>query len=270
MLGRALVRELADRHDVVPLRRQDLDITKPREVLNTLRQAQPDWVLHTAAFTQVDLAESRPEEAFLVNAWGTRNVAAAAGEAGAAVLYYSTDYVFDGKRRRAYSEWDVASPLNVYGESKLAGENEVRSLCSRHLIIRTSWLFGPGGRHFVRTILTRAQQGSALRVINDQRGSPTYTLDLAVASKELIELGARGICNVTNSGSCTWFELACAVLRLAGLEAEVTPVESSDFETAAVRPAYSVLDRQCLLAYGIGPLRSWEEAVKVLLESEHV
>ncbi len=269
-MGRALVQILGARHDLVPLERNDLDVSGLNAVRETVGRIQPDWIVHAAAYTRVDDAEREPEAAWRTNALGSRNVAAAAREAGAAMLYYSTDYVFDGRSRRPYSEWDATVPLNVYGRSKLGGEQEVRHLCPAHLIVRTSWLFGPGGSHFVGKILEHARHNRPLRVIDDQVGSPTYTLDLAAASLQLLDANARGIFHVTNSGSCSWYELACTVLELAGLEVPISPIPTSEFPTPATRPAYTVLGRSCFEAIGAPPLRPWQEAVADFLERDDV
>ncbi len=270
MLGQALVRTLEARHEVLALGRDRLDVTQPLEVERAVAEARPDWIVHAAAFTGVDAAEAQPEEAFRANAWGSRNVAAAARRQGCAVLYYSTDYVFDGRRRAPYREWDEPAPLNTYGASKLSGEREVRSLCPAHLVVRTSWLFGPGGDHFPGKILERAARGDRLRVIDDQIGCPTLTDDLAAASLELIEIDARGTYHVTNAGSCSWYELARAVLELAGSETAVEGVPSSEYPTPARRPAYSVLDQCCLLWSGVGPLRPWQEALEAFTRGRDV
>lgn len=261
MLGQALCPLLARFHDVEPLPIDKLDITSLRDTRALIGAARPDWVVHAAAFTQVDEAETKPLEAYRVNAVGSRNVAVAAQEAGAGILYFSTDYVFDGTSPAPYREWDVPGPINHYGRSKLAGENLVRQLCPRHLIVRTSWLFGPGGQNFVDKILKRTQDGQPLRVVQDQRGSPTLTEDLAEMSRQLLERGCFGTYHVTNSGSCSWYEFAREIVVISGLSTEVVPVTSAAYVTPAARPAYSVLDNYLLKCEGISLLPPWQDAL---------
>ena len=270
MLGQQLESVFSQDHSVLAVDLEDLDITRFDQVRETVAGCQPDWILHAAAFTQVDEAETRVDEAYRVNALGTRNVAAAAHENQSVLLYYSTDYVFDGGQRHPWREWDRPSPVNEYGRSKLAGEHFVRALAPSHLIVRTSWLFGPGGANFVDKMIQRGRLGGPLRVVDDQTGSPTFTKDLAAASKQLVERNLRGIYHVTNSGHCNWYELATEVLTLAGLDIEITPVPTSDYPAAAPRPAFSVLDNFLLRIEGIPLLRSWQEAVAAYLRKPHV
>jgi dTDP-4-dehydrorhamnose reductase len=268
MLGQKLCQLLARRHDVFPLPIDKLDITSLEDTRRLVWKADPDWVIHAAAFTQVDQAESKPFEAYRVNALGTRNVAVAAVECDAAVLYYSTDYVFSGRTEEPYREWDEPEPINHYGRSKLAGERYVQLLCPRHLVIRTSWLFGPGGVNFVGKILERATKQKRIEVVDDQRGSPTLTHDLAEMSLRLIERESRGLYHVTNFGSCTWYEFAREILSHRGVPAEIVPVASGAFPTPAPRPAYSVLDNYLLKCEGIPLLPPWQDALARYLKEE--
>lgn len=268
MLGKRLVEATSARHQTYAFTRRELDITSMRDVRGKVGEVKPDWIVHAAAFTRVNEAESNPE-AFRVNALGSRNLAAAAFENGSSMLYFSTDYVFDGRSCKPYREWDRTSPINEYGKSKLAGENFVRSLCPNHLIIRTSWLFGPDGSNFVDKIIELARGGGLLKVVNDQRGSPTYTRDLAVASLALLERGSRGVYHVTNSDDCSWHEFAQTILRIAGLHNEVAPDSTRERPAEAHRPAYSVLDNCMLKLEGRPPLRNWGEAVAAYLESRY-
>ncbi len=260
MLGQALCKAFA-KHSVYPLSSRQPDVTSLDAVRQTVSDLKPDWILHAAAFTQVDKAESNPFEAYRVNALGTRNMAAAAVENGSRLVYYSTDYVFDGTQKRPYREWDPANPLNEYGRSKLAGEFFVRSLCPLHLIVRTSWLFGSKGSHFVQKILQLAQEKEHLDVVSDQQGSPTFTTDLAYMTLCLVEGEKKGTYHVTNSGSCSWHELACEIVSLSGLSLHVNPIESSAFSAPTLRPANSVLENYLLELEGIPLLRSWQSAL---------
>lgn len=264
LLGQALCKAFA-KHHVSALLLQDLDITSLSAARRLFSDLKPDWIVHAAAFTTVDAAESNFFEAYRVNALGTRNIAVAAFESGSRLLYYSTDYVFDGRLKRPYREWDPTAPVNQYGYSKLAGEHFVRSLCPAHLIVRTSWLFGPGGSHFVGNILARAQKDGRLQVVNDQRGSPTFTIDLAYMTLCLLEGDKRGIYHATNSGDCSWFEFAREIVSRAGIEVEVSPIVSSDFPNAAPRPAQSVLENLSLKVDRIPLLRPWQNALAAFL-----
>ncbi len=264
MLGQALCKTFSE-HCVYPLSSRDLDVTSGKAARQIFSELKPDWIIHSAGFTQVDAAESNSLEAYRVNALGTRNVAVSAYENHSGLLYYSTDYVFDGKKDRPYREWDLTNPLSVYGESKLAGEFFVHSLCPRHLIVRTSWIFGAGGSHFVQKIMHLAEKKDCLDVVCDQRGSPTLSSDLASMTLCLVEAGKRGTYHVTNSGSCSWDELAREIISLCGFKTEVHPIDSSAFAAPARRPPYSVLDNYLLQLEGIPLLRSWQSALAAYL-----
>jgi len=264
MLGQALCKAFS-KHSVYPLSSRQPDVASLDAVRQTVSDLKPDWILHTAAFTRVDEAESNPFEAYRVNALGTRNMAAAAVENGSRLVYYSTDFVFDGTQKRPYREWDPANPLNEYGRSKLAGEFFVRSLCPLHLIVRTSWLFGSKGSHFVQKILRLAQGKEHLDVVSDQRGSPTFAIDLAYMTLCLVEGEKKGTYHVTNSGNCSWHELACEIVSLSGLSLQVNPIESSAYSTPTLRPANSVLENYLLELEGIPLLRSWQSALAAFL-----
>jgi dTDP-4-dehydrorhamnose reductase len=190
----------------------------------------------------VDACEAEPDRAFLVNGLGARNAALAAAAVGAAVLAISTDYVFGGGATRPWREHDPAAPLGVYGRSKWAGEQAIREVHPRHLIVRTAWLFGRGGPNFVDTILTRARAGQPLAVVGDQRGSPTWTRHLASGLRRLAERAQYGTYHCTNAGDCTWHELADHALRRAGLHVPVERISTERLGRPAPRPAYSVLD----------------------------
>ena len=264
MLGQALCKAFA-KHSIYPLSSGQPDVASLHDVRQKFSKLKPDWILHTAALTRVDEAESNPFEAYRVNALGARNLAAVAAENGSRLVYYSTDYVFDGTQKRPYREWDPTHPLNEYGRSKLAGEFFVRSLCPLHLIVRTSWLFGSKGSHFVEKILQLAQVKESLDVVSDQRGSPTFTSDLAYMTLCLVEGKKIGTYHVTNSGNCSWHELACEIVSLSGLSLQVNPIESSAFSTPTRRPANSVLENYLLELEGISLLRTWKSALEAFL-----
>lgn len=264
MLGGALSRQLPSVHEVYPLSSTHLDITSLQECRRVLSKIKPDWVLHTAAFTKVDEAESKAADAYRVNGLGTRNIAIAAEENGSRLVYYSTDYVFDGTRGKPYREWDQPNPLNEYGNSKLAGEFFVKAVSRAFLIIRTSWLFGSAPHsppHFISKVLSQARNGKTLRMVNDQCGSPTFAEDLASTTAALMALDVRGIYHVTNSGSCSWFDFAREILKQAGCEVPLVPISTHELPLAARRPSYSVLDNFCLRIEGLPELRPWQEAL---------
>ncbi len=218
-----------------------VDVTDYPALLAAARETRPDWVVHLAAWTDVDGCEGDPDRAFLVNGLGTRNAALAAAEIDAGVLAMSTDYVFAGDTPTPRREHDPVSPLGVYGRSKLAGERGAREVNRRHVIARTAWLYGQGGRNFVDTILARAREGAPLRVVNDQHGCPTWAGDLSDAMLALLEARQYGTYHVTGSGQCTWHELAVAACELAGVPARIDAIGSGELNRAAKRPSYSVL-----------------------------
>jgi dTDP-4-dehydrorhamnose reductase len=269
MLARALVPALdAAGHAVLAPSEGTFDVTRPAgELAVTVADWRADWVVHLAAFTRVDECESRPETAMAVNAGGARHVAEAARAAGAGVVALSTDYVFDGRGSRPYREDDPAAPASVYGRSKWEGEQAVRAATPRHQIVRTAWLYGEGGPNFVDTILARARAGQPLRVVDDQRGSPTWTADLAEGLVRLLGSGRTGTFHCTNRGDCTWYDLAAHVLRRAGLDTPLERTDSAGFPRPAPRPAYSVLDPGGFEAATGWRMPHWSDAVDRYLGS---
>ena len=267
MLGTELMEAFRPGFDVVGVDRPEIDIGIPEQCLSKANHIRPDVIINAAAFTQVDGCETHQEEAFRVNGQGAGNLARAASETGSYFVHYSTDYVFDGLKEDAYLEEDAPNPRSVYGKSKLLGEELIHRHCPNHLILRTSWLFGQNGPNFIRTILDAAQNGTPLRVVNDQRGSPTYSKDLASHTVRLVEKRCRSTYHVTNGGSCTWFELASRALEWAGIrDVPMTPVSTSEFLRPAPRPANSVLANARLEREGFPPMRSWEEAAREYVE----
>lgn len=262
MLGHALIPVLEKDHEVFGLTRTDCDLCDENTVRKIFLRQKPDTVVHLAAFTNVDGCELDPEKAKAWNEFATLNVAKAARDIDAALLYTSTDYVFDGQATRPYSEDARTNPLSVYGKTKLMGEKYVQGMVERSFIVRTSWLYGTGGKNFVSTILGIALEKSELRVVNDQRGSPTYARHLAEKLAELVMTSDYGIYHVTGSGDCTWFEFARKVFDLHGLqETRVFPISTSQCNRPAPRPAYSVLANQRLGSLGMGLLPHWEDGL---------
>jgi dTDP-4-dehydrorhamnose reductase len=262
MLGRALVNELDMRglaHADVDL--PEVDIANPAHVAKLIADESPEVLLNAAAWTDVDGAESNPEAAERGNVVAPGVVSREAAKAGALLVHLSTDYVFGGAGADPYPEDAPLAPHGVYAETKLAGEEAVRSSGARHLIIRTAWLYAPWGKNFVLTILRAAREGKNLRVIDDQRGSPTYAPDLARAILDLVRAGATGTYHAVNSGIATWYDLAAEAVRLAGLDVPIARVTTAEFPRPAPRPAYSVLKTTKLEAALGHPMRPWRDAL---------
>jgi dTDP-4-dehydrorhamnose reductase len=270
MLGQTLVPCLEKRgHDVTAFVKANLDVTDFKQVQSTLASVPKlDLVIHCAAYTKVDQAESEPELANLVNGQGTENVAMACKQLGLPMLYVSTDYVFDGERNpsehRPYEPTDKTNPLSVYGKSKLAGETAVQRHLNQFYIVRTSWLYGPYGKNFVDTIRSLAEQNKPLRVVSDQVGSPTYTLSLSNIIADLIETKRWGIYHGTDDGAASWFDFAQNIVKDLGVP--VTPITTQEMPRPATRPKYSVLDKSTLISAIGRPLPSWQEALQSYLQ----
>ena len=265
MLGRAVVAELGARHEVVPLLRRDCDLVDPARTAAWIAARAPEVIVHCAAWTDVDGCETDPERAWRQNAFATLNVALAAQNCDARLCYISTDYVFDGRKDGPYREDDATGPLNVYGRSKRSGEEHVLRHVPRNWIVRSSWLFGPGGRNFVRTIAALLDRQEVVRVVDDQLGSPTYTVDLAVALRALVESELYGIYHVTNSGTCSWYEFAAAIATALRSRSRVEPCRSADFPRPAARPRNSVLDNAHYRSSGLPAPRDWRAALRAYL-----
>jgi dTDP-4-dehydrorhamnose reductase len=260
LLGKALMRQWTG-DTVTGLSSRDADIRDAQSVQQVMSETRPEWVVLSAAYTDVDGCESKRELAFAVNRDGALNVAQAANLVGAPFVFLSSDYVFDGKKTTPYEIDDSRNPQSVYGKTKAEAEIKLLELNPDFCIVRTSWLFGTGGKCFPDTILKLAATRPALEVVNDQRGSPTYVEDLAQAIIQLCRKDASGIVHVTNSGDCTWFEFAQEIVRGAGLNTPVRPVNSQQMARPAPRPAYSVLSPKSLNFRGI-EMPLWHDAVR--------
>lgn len=266
MLGRALRQVFAGRNEMIWFTRNDFDITDLDRTLIKIRAGRPDFLIHAAAYTDVDGNELNPEKAYLVNGVGTRNVAIACEQTGCPILYVSTDYVFDGNKKSPYNEWDAPNPINSYGLSKLIGERFVTSLTNRFFVVRTSWLYGGNGKNFVDTIVKLLSKKKGLKVVDDQVGSPTYAYDLALKLRELTGKG-YGVYHLTNSSKCSWYEFAAEIARLKGIKAKISPITSAEFNRPAQRPAFSVLKNNMLKLEGVKKLRPWKKALKDYLKT---
>lgn len=259
LLGRALMREWIE-DEIVGLDSRDVDIRDVDRVPNMVEKKRPDWIVLAAAYTNVDDCEIHPDLAFAVNRDGAVNVAKAAKRSGAKLLFLSSDYVFDGKKTSPYETEDARNPQSVYGRSKAEAEVRLLEVLPDCCIARTSWLFGTGRKCFPDTILKLAASRPVLDVVNDQRGCPTYSVDLARAIIKLCRNHASGIVHATNSGDCSWFEFAREIVKGAGLAAEVRPVSTQQMARPAPRPAYSVLSAKSLQQYGV-VMPTWPDAL---------
>src|ERR1035437_6869512 len=266
LLGQDLVRELNREQDqLTALSVEDADLRDHARVRDLIRDSRPDWILLSAAYTDVDGCESNRDLAFAVNSVGAVNVAEAGREAGSRLMFLSTDYVFEGSKGSPYQTGDARNPTSVYGESKARAEERLLEILPEVCIARTSWLFGHGGKCFPATILKLASTRPEISVVNDQRGSPTFTRDLASALVKLCRASAHGIVHVTNSGNCSWYEFAAEIVRQSGLPAAVKPVTTAEFPRPARRPAYSVLSPDSLHAYNIH-MPEWQDALRRYLK----
>jgi dTDP-4-dehydrorhamnose reductase len=265
LLGQALTSAL-DGEQVTALRSKEADLRDPSRVQEVIRASRPDWVILAAAYTDVDGCESNRELAFSVNTQGAVNVAQAARDSRSRLMFLSTDYVFDGESRLPYEVGARRNPINVYGASKAQAEEKLLEILPDVCIVRTSWLFGLGGKCFPATILKLAATRRDISVVYDQHGCPTFTADLAVAIVELCKKSARGIVHATNSGSCSWYEFARKIAKIARLPVVVKPVTSGEFPRPARRPAFSVLSPASLHSYGIS-MPGWQDALRRYLSA---
>ena len=268
MLGSDLMARLEGRHEAVGVDVDDFDITDELAARDAVAALRPGWVIHLAAYTNVDGCEGDPDTAHRVNAEGAGNIAKACWGVRARMLHVSTDYVYDGRKDAPYAETDPVGPLNAYGASKLKGERAVLRVLPDALVVRTSWLFGLNGPNFVEAILRQVGVKDELPVVDDQVGSPTFTVDLADALARLVEAGASGIVHVSNSGECSWYDYARRILELAGITGiTVRPVSTEKLGRPALRPAYSVLSNERYAAITGHRLRAWDEALAEYLKN---
>jgi dTDP-4-dehydrorhamnose reductase len=254
----------------------EADITKIDDLITVFKQINPWLVIHAAAFTNVDLAESEQDKARAVNVQGSENLAKICSQFKAKLVFISTDYVFDGKKKAPYLTTDQTCPVNFYGQTKLAAEKAISSILDEYLIVRTSWLFGVHGKNFVKAIRTKAVKDGKLYVVNDQIGSPTYSVSLAQALALLIKKifsennnpENYGIYHVTNSGQCSWYDFAGLILEFSNIKAELEPVGTDFAKRAAKRPEFSVLDKSRFKAVAQTELCSWQDALRQYLKQE--
>lgn len=248
-------------YKVFGMGKSELDITNEEEVNKVVSFLKPEIIIHCAAYTQVDNAESDSDTVFLINGIGTRNIAIAAESNRSKLIYISTDYVFDGCSTTAYHEFSPVSPINIYGTSKLAGEMMVRDFHSKFFIVRTSWVFGVNGNNFVKTMLQLSKEREQLKVVHDQIGCPTYTVDLSKCIIQLMETNKYGIYHVSNSGSCTWFDFAKEIFKQTKISIKLEPCTTDEFPRPAKRPKYSILDHMGLRINNFEPMPHWKSAL---------
>jgi len=269
MLGTDLVEQLSGKHQVIGVDVEDFDITDVRQVEENVLDFNPELVIHSAAYTNVDGCETNVEQAYRVNAVGSQNMALACQKIDIPMLYIGTDFIFDGSKTTPYLEWDHPNPLSVYGSSKYAGEYFVSHLLQKYYIVRIAWLYGEHGNNFVKTILRLAAERDKLQVVDDQVGSPTYTRDVALGISKLVRSDNYGVYHMVNKGSVSWYGFAKKILELSGVQGvEVEPITSDKLDRPARRPAYSVL-RNFALELTIGdPMRNWEDALEEFIENK--
>jgi len=284
MLGRALCERLANRHEIFGIDLNEirdtryeirnfykLDITDRDLIIQKIEEVAPDIIIHCAAYTDVDGCELNPEKAQELNVAATATIAEGCKLTSSYMIYISTDFVFDGKKKSPYTEKDKPNPINIYGKTKLEGENAVKDMLDKYLIIRTSWLFGKGGKNFVDIILNRAKKEKELKVVNDQIGCPTYAIDLAeaiasVISSQLSVIRGR-LLNITNSGSCSWYEFTKEIIDLASISGvDIMPISSEELGRPAKRPKMSVLDNTQFRQISGRYLPPWRDALRRYLE----
>ncbi len=269
-LGTNLIRclgrlEHKEKHEIIGATRKELDITDNKEVLEYFKNNSFDAVINAAAYTDVDKCETDFDNAFLVNAIGPRNLAIAAYKYGFKLIHISTDYVFDGKNPDGYYEFDRPNPISKYAITKFAGEEYVKNHCTQYFIIRTSWLYGKYGKNFVKTMLTLSESREEIKVVNDQKGSPTFSEDLVDFISKIITTEKYGIYHFSNSGSCTWYEFAKEIFKITNKDMTVHPISTEEFNAPAPRPQYSILNNYMAKLEFDHESRSWQEALQEYL-----
>ncbi len=293
-LGSDLVKVVGKDYQTIPASSADFDVKNFEAAMEFIKNAKPDVIIHAAAFTDVDGCESQQNKAFTVNGLGTRNVAIAARGVDAKLFYISTDYVFDGAKTEPYREYDHPNPQTIYGKSKLMGEEFVKEQLRKFFIIRIAWLYGQNGHNFVKTMLNLAREKEEIKVVDNQRGSPTWTMDIARQIRKLLSTEAYGTYHCTSQGSCTWYEFALEIFKCAGYEAEVDPngsthlipnpesllpntqdltpitlrpVTSEEFPRPAKRPVNSVLENYMLQLQHLDIMLPWKESLERFMSS---
>lgn len=264
-LGFDLVNYLHESYDILSYDKTDLDITDICNTVKIVKEVKPDIIINCAAYTDVDDCERNVDLSYKINAIGVGNLAAAAVETGARLLHISTDFVFDGESFSPYTEFSTPNPISVYGKSKLAGEEMVREICPRHYILRTAWLYGRNRNNFVKTMLNLAESTNKIRVVNDQVGSPTYTMDLIQVISMIIDNDAYGTYHVADEGCCSRYEFAKKIFDIIGKSIKVIPITTEELNRPAKRPKYSVLKNNMLELRFNYHTRNWQDALNEFL-----
>ena len=259
-LGHDVVRELEQRgHEVTGVGREEMDITDAEKVRKIIRDCVPDAVIHCSAYTAVDRAEDEADQCRKVNVEGTKNIAEICAELDCKMIYISTDFVFSGEGERPWETDDAAGPISVYGRTKYEGEDEVKSRLDKFFIVRISWVFGKNGNNFVKTMLRIGKENGAVKVVDDQIGSPTYTRDMAVLLADMVQTEKYGVYHASNEGFCSWYDFAKEIFRLAGMDdVSVMPITSDQFPAKAKRPFNSRMSKEKLVKEGFNKLPSWQ------------
>ena len=266
-LGYDVVAELKRRNiECIGTTRQDFSLTDTEKMKSFIKNYNPDAVIHCAAYTAVDKAEDEPELCRAVNVEATREIAKICKDIDAKMIYISTDYVFPGDGDSFYEPEDEKAPQNVYGQTKLDGEKTVQEILDKYFIVRISWVFGANGKNFIKTMLNLAKTHDKLTVVNDQIGSPTYTVDLAKLLCDMVQTDKYGVYHATNEGICSWYEFACEIFKQKGVNVQIEPVPSTAFPTKAKRPHNSRMSKKCLDRAGFDRLPSWQDALNRYLK----
>ena len=266
MVGHDLENVLKDKHELILTTSKTLDITDKDKTMEIIKENNPDIVINSAAYTDVDGCETNQDLAYAVNGQGVKNLALACRQIDCPLVHVSTDYVFDGTARDPIPEDGEIGPISVYGKSKLMGEQAIEEILDKYFIVRTAWLYGINGKNFPKTMLELAENHPEITVVYDEVGTPTYTPDLAYGISKLIETDFYGIYHLTNSGSCSWCEFARYIFEIAGRDVNVVPVTASEFSRPAPRPSYSVLMNKKWIENGFEPLRDYKEAISEYIE----
>ena len=262
-LGSDVVKELLKRgYSTLSPNRSELNLCSEDNIRNYILNSNCEAIVHCAAYTQVDKAEDEKDLCIKINATATKHIAKCAKILDIPMIYISTDYVFDGTKDGKYTENDETNPINIYGESKLAGEKYVQEILDKYYIVRTSWVFNINGKNFIETMLRLSKANNQLSIVNDQIGSPTYTKDLSRLLVDMLETSKYGLYHATNEGYCSWYEFANTIFKLANINIDIKAINSNEYASRAKRPMNSKLSKDTLIEYGFKPLPHWEDALK--------
>ena len=262
-LGSDVVKELLKRgYSTLSPNRSELNLCSEDNIRNYILNSNCEAIVHCAAYTQVDKAEDEKDLCIKINATATKHIAKCAKILDIPMIYISTDYVFDGTKDGKYTENDETNPINIYGESKLAGEKYVQEILDKYYIVRTSWVFNINGKNFIETMLRLSKANNQLSIVNDQIGSPTYTKDLSRLLVDMLETSKYGLYHATNKGYCSWYEFANTIFKLANINIDIKAINSNEYASRAKRPLNSKLSKDKLIEYGFKPLPHWEDALK--------